>query len=952
MHIRTLFFYALCSVVVFCASASFAHAQRYIHVDDIKEEPPFLIAFDEERCSAGNCAARVCINSRDRTLTCSTPTTPLIVFAPVSEAERLGEVTRSFRTRCNFTRAPVPGGRSSFAEYRTQVQLRNNLDTRESFLRVHLACLNYEPPAASVLHPTAAMPTTNSYDSAHQCIRGVAGWIVVNESMRSREYVAQGVCCEPELFMQGGFDAPLVATDVSDGAHACAPSLTAHALRRDDAPSAQPATHTDTQPDLMTSVRDTQNQPRAVVPESSSIPADTIRQIEATAVADTGLAQPPAEQPNTAFEAITAIAEDAPPAHEDPPVRATSDAASDERSRWNEPYTPAEEARAVAFDRIVFGGRTGITDMVEWWQGRGMAAQAEPIRESTETLPAPQPSLPTTDDSARTTPTMERLGLLSPSTHTPLFPDTREPQHTIPLYDADTPIRATLIYDVATAFDNPRFEITFGEHCGTTQCYATACLRTGGCAQPGEAVRITDTSVGSMFFSVAVGRFQTACRRARTDVPSTASRSALETTGRSVVNITITPIHDNTMRMQADAVCTNEEIRGSGGAVCPEGLIRWSHELPDGTALSGVCCAEEAGMPTVRALSEHCGATTNPALAAVSEDAQPYADRILRLAEHPSLGTLTLRSPEEASETSPAEEALADAQKAESEPYPDRILRVLRNPSLLFSDDSRRELSDTSAQESQTPATPARFSIFNPMRRSAEPVVSQGTAVPVEPVVRQPLPPLPPPPPASPPPPPSAPLTLPIPRDRPATPERLVPLLPSAALHANTLRDFYGAIDEPLPAVSERRATWEALGLGDGSAYRGSAAQNARLLAALQTGAHRDAPVPTPAPASPSPPSPSPAPPPPAPLTPPLPEPASVRTGTPLPTNALEAHSPAQFYAALNQPVPSRAVRRVLYEQLGLGSAASYRGSQAQNTALVEAMQRACILNGNELVCQ
>lgn len=58
--------------------------------------------------------------------------------------------------------------------------------------------------------------------------------------------------------------------------------------------------------------------------------------------------------------------------------------------------------------------------------------------------------------------------------------------------------------------------------------------------------------------------------------------------------------------------------------------------------------------------------------------------------------------------------------------------------------------------------------------------------------------------------------------------------LPSAALTATNLSQYYTAVGESLPSVSIRALMYEAMGLGKANLYTGTAEQNAKLLAYLQ----------------------------------------------------------------------------------------------------------------------
>ncbi len=59
--------------------------------------------------------------------------------------------------------------------------------------------------------------------------------------------------------------------------------------------------------------------------------------------------------------------------------------------------------------------------------------------------------------------------------------------------------------------------------------------------------------------------------------------------------------------------------------------------------------------------------------------------------------------------------------------------------------------------------------------------------------------------------------------------------LPSGALTAQTLYEFYTALGRSLPSISERAAKYQALGLGQAAFYAGTAEQNTRLLQTLKS---------------------------------------------------------------------------------------------------------------------
>lgn len=80
---------------------------------------------------------------------------------------------------------------------------------------------------------------------------------------------------------------------------------------------------------------------------------------------------------------------------------------------------------------------------------------------------------------------------------------------------------------------------------------------------------------------------------------------------------------------------------------------------------------------------------------------------------------------------------------------------------------------------------------------------------------------------------------------------------------ANTLYDYYKTKGQSLPSVQERSKSFEQLGLGSGSAYKGTYEQNVSLLGALQKSSAPKPAVPAPAPA----PAPTPSPAPTAPKT-------------------------------------------------------------------------------------
>lgn len=66
---------------------------------------------------------------------------------------------------------------------------------------------------------------------------------------------------------------------------------------------------------------------------------------------------------------------------------------------------------------------------------------------------------------------------------------------------------------------------------------------------------------------------------------------------------------------------------------------------------------------------------------------------------------------------------------------------------------------------------------------------------------------------------------------------------------ASTLYEYYTGIGQSLPSVQARRDVYQSMGLGSAATYSGSAEQNARLLAALQSGGGaKPAPTTTPAP--------------------------------------------------------------------------------------------------------